>query len=138
MTHYVATPTCYVDGSIDNYLECSPHSRFPLLGRFLGLFLVAPLWCVLWCIWPKGPKRGLYVVNYVPHLVACVLHEYDRGTNAVAARSTLRQRLRRLAAFPLPDEDHDKFIAGTEEICMQMLSDDMFFWEGATCFTPPR
>jgi hypothetical protein len=133
-THYISN--CLDPELIDEYLSCAPQPQ--PIARWIGLFVSAPFWLIAFIIWPKKPKEGIYVVNYIPHLVACVLHEYDRGTNAVAARSTLRQRLRRLAAFPLAAVDHDKFLAGTEEICMQMLSDDLFFWAGATCFTPPR
>jgi hypothetical protein len=78
------------------------------------------------------------VINYVPHLVSAVVHEYDRGTGAVSVRSSLRMRIRRLAAFPLPDFDTNKFVAGTEEMCLQVMTEDGFFWEGAACFTLPR
>jgi hypothetical protein len=64
--------------------------------------------------------------------------EYDRGTNAVAARSTMRQRIRRLACLPIPDEDALKFIVGTELVCEQLLDQEDFFWEGAACFRQPE
>ena len=79
-----------------------------------------------------------YSVAYVPHLVSSVMAEYDRGTNPTAARSTLRQKIRRLAALPIPDEDALKFIAGTELVCEQLLEDEDFFWEGAACFRQPQ
>jgi len=86
----------------------------------------------------RRPVPRAYSVPYVPHLVSSVMAEYDRGTNATAARSTLRQKIRRLASLPLPDEDALKFIAGSELVCEQLLSHEDFFWEGAACFRQPQ
>lgn len=86
----------------------------------------------------RQPVPRAYSVPYVPHLVSSVMAEYDRGTNATAARSTLRQKIRRLASLPLPDEDALKFIAGSELVCEQLLSHEDFFWEGAACFRQPQ
>jgi hypothetical protein len=89
-----------------------------------------------WCL---GRDRGRHVsICYIPHLVSAVMAEYDRGTNAVAARSTMRQRIRRLACLPIPDEDALKFIVGTELVCEQLLDQEDFFWEGAACFRQPE
>lgn len=79
-----------------------------------------------------------YSLPYIPHLVSSVMAEYDRGTNVVAARSTLRQKIRRLASLPIPDVDALKFIAGSELVCEQLLTNEDFFWEGAACFRQPR
>jgi len=76
-------------------------------------------------------------VSYVDHLVSAVMAEYDRGTNATAARSTLRQKIRRLASLPIPDADALIFINGSELVCEQLLSQENFFWEGAACFRQP-
>lgn len=82
-------------------------------------------------------RSRLYSVAFVPHLVSAVMAEYDRGTNVTAARTTLRQKIRRLACLPIPDEDALKFITGSELICEQLLSHEDFFWEGAACFRQP-
>lgn len=86
----------------------------------------------------KDPHVRTFSVPFVPHLVSSVMAEYDRGTNATAARSTLRQKMRRLASLPIPDEDALKFIAGSELICEQLLTHEDFFWEGAACFRQPQ
>lgn len=77
-------------------------------------------------------------VPFIPHLVSAVVSEYDRGTNAVAVRSTVRQRIRRLSSLPIPDRDALTFINGSELVCEQLLSHEDFFWEGAACFGLPQ
>jgi hypothetical protein len=75
---------------------------------------------------------------YVPHLVTAVMMEFDRGTNLDTAKSVIRQRIRRLAAFPLPDRDALQFVHGTELMCLHLLDKGNFFWAGAACFEPPQ
>lgn len=107
---------------------------FPLL-TIVGA-VAATAGTTLFCT-SRKPVPRTYSVPYVPHLVSSVMAEYDRGTNASAARSTLRQKMRRLASLPLPDEDALKFIVGSELVCEQLLSHEDFFWEGAACFRQP-
>lgn len=76
-------------------------------------------------------------VNYVPHLVSSTMIEYERGTDAVQALGTIRSKLRRLAAFPLPDDSCDALIEGTEEVVLYLLGRTQFFTRGAACFQLP-
>lgn len=78
------------------------------------------------------------VVTYCPHLVSCVVQEYDRGTNAASVRSTIRQRIRRLASLPLPDHSALPIIAGSELVAIWVIEHEPFFWARAACFRQPR
>lgn len=100
---------------------------------FFGLAVLTALYFVV-----SLPRAQRCSVPYIPHLVSAVMAEFDRGTNVVAARSTIRQKIRRLASLPIPDEDALKFINGTELVCEQLLSHEDFFWEGAACFRQPQ
>lgn len=79
-----------------------------------------------------------YHIAYVPHILSSVIAEYDRGTNAVTVRSTIRSRIRRLACFPLPDRDALVIISGTELMAETILETQDFFWEGAACCRLPQ
>lgn len=46
---------------------------------------------------------GVRTISYVPHLVACLLGEYRRGTSAEVMMATIHQKTNRMAALPLPD-----------------------------------
>lgn len=89
--------------------------------------LVAAFVAVLY-LWWCTPKR--FAIAYVPHIVSCVLTEYRSGTNSVAAATTMRQRVLRLATLPLPDLIHCNLVWGTEEACSVLLDDQSFFGEG--------
>lgn len=89
--------------------------------------LVAAFMTVLY-LWWCTPKR--FAIAYVPHIVSCVLTEYRSGTNSVAAATTMRQRVLRLATLPLPDLIHCNLVWGTEEVCSVLLDDQSFFGEG--------
>lgn len=78
-----------------------------------------------------------YRVSWIPHLVSAVMSEYDRGTNASVAHTTLRRNLRRLQSLPIPDVDLIAFYSGTEEVINQLLTRQSFFTGGAKCFRPP-
>ncbi len=78
-------------------------------------------------------SRAVYI-SYVPHLVSAVLTEYDRGTNATAARATIRQKIRHLACLPIPDHSAAELIHGTEAVVMSLLSSEDFFSTEAACF----
>jgi hypothetical protein len=108
-----------------------PWWHLPIMAAVV-FALAGTAWYLLCYRHRKGGK-----VAYIPHLVSAVLAEYDRGTNAVAARSTLRQKMRRLACLPIPDEDALVFITGSELVCEQLLQSENFFAEGAACFRQP-
>lgn len=83
-------------------------------------------------------RDGDTVVTFLPHLVSCVLLEYDRGTNYFAAQATIRQKLRRLASLPIPDEDALTLIEGSELVIMYLLGKGDFFGRGAAIMRQPR
>ncbi len=78
-------------------------------------------------------SRAVYVA-YIPHLVSAVLTEYDRGTNATAARATIRQKIRHLACMPIPDHSAAELIHGSEAVVMSLLESEDFFSTEAACF----
>lgn len=112
-------------------------------GTFTTNMLYAPVLLVLGglLVWGglkcRKPIRRSWHIPFIPHLVSAVVAEYDRGTNAVAVRSSIRSRINRLASLPIPDRDALVFINGSELICEQLLSHQNFFWEGAACFRQP-
>jgi hypothetical protein len=77
-------------------------------------------------------SRILYI-PYVPHLISSIVAEYDRGCNAESVRNTIRQKMRRLASFPLPDRDALQIMVGTELMAMELIRESDYFWEGAAC-----
>jgi len=86
--------------------------------------------------WPRTVPRR-FCVAYIPHLVAAVLMEYDRNTDASVVRSNLRQKFRRMSSLPVPDYDLIKFVSGSELVCEQILHTQNFFEEGAaSCLLP--
>jgi hypothetical protein len=106
-----------------------------------SLWLTIPYWLCLLALLPL-PTVLLYrktqfstkYITYLPHLVSAVVSEYDRGTNAEAVNSTIRQRIRRLACLPIPDEDALVLINGSELVAKAVISRQNFFGEGAACF----
>jgi len=79
-----------------------------------------------------------FCVNYSPHIVSTIVSEYDAGTNDVAVLSTIRMKMRRLSALPLGQEDHLSIIAGSELMCLQLISKSPFFWARAASFRQPE
>jgi len=100
-------------------------------------FLSYLLCCFMFFFDPVIPEHVIYI-PFVPHVISCVLTEFDRGTSPVACRSTLRQKIRRLAALPIPDYDYIKFVAGSELVVEQLLSSADFFGEGVACLRQDR
>jgi hypothetical protein len=92
-------------------------------------FLISFSWLLTkrWC-------HVQYKIAFVPHLVSCLVSEYDRGTNISVARSTMRGKLRRMASFPLPDKDALTLLHGTEIVAEALLSRQDFYSAGATMF----
>jgi len=129
--HYVLAATILfsvLEASLCFYFG---HPMFMLVGAII-IFVALMRYFTAYSPFPRT-----YSVCYVPHLVSSVMAEYNRGTNAIAARATLRQKMRQLASLPLPDKDALKLIAGSELVCEQLLTHEDFFWEGAACFRQP-
>lgn len=64
---------------------------------------------------------GTRTVSYCPHLVACLLGEYKRGTNCEVMKSTIHQKTMRLAALPIPDRTAN-WSANTIEYGSQLVA----------------
>lgn len=67
-------------------------------------------------------KKKVKHIAYVPHLVSSVVSEYDHGTNKTVLDSTVRQRIMRLAALPIPDFDHLTLVDGSEMVIKFLVS----------------
>jgi hypothetical protein len=122
-------------------------SCFALVGvcatSFLGDF-DTPKRCIfgLYALLPCGflpfvfPRRVChhFRVAYLPHLVASILLDFDRGTSASVVRSNIRAKCLRLSSLPIPDRDVVVFVTGSEIVAEQIMQTTNFFWEGATSF----
>jgi hypothetical protein len=82
-------------------------------------------------------KQKVIQFCFVPHLVSCVLADFDRQTNRSVALTSVRQKIRRLACLPLPDKDHLQLMLGTENVVLILLEKNDFFWERAVSFRQP-
>lgn len=106
--------------------------------RWLVALLSFSVLVISWLIHKKDVEElKTWHVPFIPHLVSCVVSEYDRGTNAVVVRSTIRQKIRRLACLPIPDEDALIFLTGSELVAEQLLESGEYFSRGAACFRLP-
>lgn len=61
-------------------------------------------------------------LSYVPHLVSCLLFEFDRVDNKTTVITNIRSKSRRLACFPLQDHEHMRLIEGSEQVVMFLLA----------------
>jgi hypothetical protein len=118
---------------ISNYYKFGQNYSISIVSLSLIIMIVA----VIVAYRSLGPIETR-TISYIPHIVSAVLSSYDRGTNPVAARSTLRQKIRQLASLPIPDFDAIKFIAGSELVVEHLLDTSNFFWEGAASLRRPR
>lgn len=66
------------------------------------------------------------VIYYSPHHVSCVLAEYPRGADPEVARATIRTKLLRLAALPVPDHIAVEILDGSEQVSLAILSQQHF------------
>jgi hypothetical protein len=105
-----------------------------------GLYYAFPLSVLsMGAMWFESRlKERPFFLSYIPHIVSCVMNDYDRNTSPAAAIATLNLKWRRLSSFPLIDADIDKFHEGTERVVLQLLGKRDFFWEGAACFKRPQ
>lgn len=82
-------------------------------------------------------RRSFYMmpinVCYAPHLVSCLISEFDRGTSRDVVRSTIRMKFRRFSAFPVPDVDAVAIMEGTERVVMSALAEQHFFSHPPAC-----
>jgi len=77
------------------------------------------------------PRR----VYFVPHLVSCLLTEYDVHRVSLSVfRETSWARMRRFGAFPLPDRDAVTLLAGSIVVAEGILESRSFFGQSAVCF----
>lgn len=100
------------------------------------LFLL-PLLPVSIYLWLYEEVIHTVYFTYSPHLVSSLVMEYDRGTSAEVVRSTIRQKVRRLACLPIPDKDALIIIASSEYLAEALIEGGDFFSERAACFALP-
>jgi len=81
-------------------------------------------------------RRTMHVY-YVPHLVSCLLLDFDRNVDHKTVVTNMRTKFRRFSGFPLPDEDAVPFMIGTEDITMYMMVTQDFYKGRARCFMQP-
>jgi len=97
-----------------------------------------PVCFALICVILRARRHRRVAIPFIPHVISCVITDFDRTTNVEAARSTIRQKIRRLACLPIPDRDALAFYTGTELVIEQILSRRNFFWAGAVCLRQPE
>lgn len=65
-------------------------------------------------------------IKYVPHLVSCVLNEYQTAPDIEFVKTSVRQKLLRQATLPLPDVDSVALMDGSELAVIQACQDSYF------------
>lgn len=104
----------------------------PVLNFFLHAFLFV-FWGTALLLYISPQTTEVRVVSWIPHLVSCVLSEYERGVSPEVARATMRQKIRRLACLPIPDFDYLRLVEGSELVIEVLMKSGDFFGEGPTC-----
>jgi len=97
--------------------------------------LVVPS-CVLVVALRPGRRVRKYL-TYAPHLLSCVLKEYDRHTSKLTVRQSLRSKILRMSSLPIIDKQSAQIIAGTEEIVAHLVASDNYFWARALTMQQP-
>lgn len=106
------------------------------LATYLSAVSVVGFWSSLvYKFWYRARAVAVEEVwlCYAPHLVSCLLMEFERGASHTVVASTIRMKLRRLAAFPIPDIDAVQICEGTERVVMLALEKQHFFYRRAMC-----
>lgn len=109
---------------------------FDLRSFFVCLFTIISILAYVIVVKTPAPyswknRQHLYI-PFIPHLVSCIVAEYDRHTNIEVFRSTVSQKIRRLAMCPIPDRDHINLVTGTIEVAETVIQRMDFFWEMPT------
>jgi hypothetical protein len=65
--------------------------------------------------------RDRSTIFYIPHIVSCLLSEYEADVTRSIAEKTIASRSRRLASFPVPDHLHIKVIGGSELVVLSLI-----------------
>jgi hypothetical protein len=117
--------------STDHYGPYEPRviNLFPFTAPFM---LIGACCCVYW-FYKKISIPSTVYLCYAPHLVTCLINEFDRGTSRDVVASTIRMKLKRMSAFPTPDVDAVQIIEGTERVVMLALERKHFFSRPAVC-----
>lgn len=69
-------------------------------------------------------------IPYIPHLVTTVLVDCARTGSENITTTSIRSRLRRVASFPLTDEDAAQVLEGSELMCLAVLKTRNYFHQG--------
>lgn len=76
------------------------------------------------------PTYTIQNLCYCPHLVSCVLSDFDRFVDKSVAWATCRSKMRRVCSLPLPDVDQALIWEGTELIVLHLLESRAFMRRG--------
>jgi hypothetical protein len=72
------------------------------------------------------------IIKWCPHMISCVIAEYEAGTNAEAVRTNTRCKLLRLATLPIPDTLAMELTNGSEQVIYFLMPRMPFFAVGPT------
>jgi len=84
----------------------------------------------------NSPVYKSVTFSYVPHIVSCVIQEFEGGADAQVVKSTTRSKIRRLATLPMPDFDHMTLISGSEKVIFFLVEKQHFFGGVAVSMRP--
>jgi hypothetical protein len=103
---------------------------------YLGLALAGLLVVLAFAL--EHTKEKEVSICFCPHLVSCILVEFDHTASVEAVRTNLNAKIQRLACLPLPASYADSLIRGSQLVIEQMLVSRNFFGERAACFRQPE
>jgi len=109
---------------------------YALTTAVVGVLMVACAaisWCM--CCWSIMRGHSLYQSHewdftYVPHMVTCIVLEFERGTNPEIVKASLMQKARRLASLPIADRDALEYFEGSCRLAEYVISRSSFFTGG--------
>lgn len=119
------------------HLYCYTYWVFELLWITVRLWSFVTLWRNYRAYTVVYSDTEPLDFTYCPHLATCVLQEYERGTDEAAVLASLKQKMRRLAALPIPSADHLIILDGTAEVVLHAIRNSTFFGGRAACMGRP-
>jgi len=117
--HFVAPEFSFVDGIFAVVLHwvC-------VVGFFYSCYRF--LWLVRWYYYSSE-----LFITYVPHMLSCVVTQFDRGTNAVSVRSSIRAKFLRLSCLNADSQNALGYIESTEAVAMWYIEHSDFSMGGS-------
>jgi hypothetical protein len=74
---------------------------------------------------------------FCPHVITCVLFDFDHPVNNFTFNQNVWSKFRRLSTLPIPDVDHMAIMMGSKLMIEQILQDSQYFWAPAACLPTP-